>query len=36
MTRAKRRFIYFDDMKNSGTIDKPKDWKILLREDGAL
>ena len=36
MTRAKQRFIYFDDMKNSGTIAKPKDWKILLRGDVGL
>lgn len=36
MTRAKQRFIYFDDMKNSGTIAEPKDWKILLRGDEGL
>jgi ATP-dependent exoDNAse (exonuclease V) beta subunit len=36
MTRAKQRFIYFDDMKNSGTIAQPKDWKILLRGDEGL
>ena len=36
MTRAKQRFIYFDDRKNSGTIAEPKDWKILLRGGEGL
>lgn len=31
MTRAKRRFIFFDDFKNSGTLAAPKNWQALLR-----
>ena len=33
MTRAKKRFIYFDDKKNSGTVEAPKNWQALLRVD---
>ncbi|MCL1787007.1 MAG: UvrD-helicase domain-containing protein [Defluviitaleaceae bacterium] len=36
MTRAKNRFIYFDDMKDAGTMDRPKDWRMLLRGEGGL
>lgn len=31
LTRAKKRLIYFDDKKSSGTIAEPKNWQVLLR-----
>lgn len=36
MTRAKKRLIYFDDQKNSGTIAEPKNWQALLRGSGTI
>jgi ATP-dependent exoDNAse (exonuclease V) beta subunit len=36
MTRAKRRFIYFDDRKASGSLAEPKNWQILLRGEADI
>jgi len=33
MTRAKKRFVFFDDNKASGTVEEPKNWQALLRGD---
>ncbi|MEN3005452.1 UvrD-helicase domain-containing protein [Dehalobacterium formicoaceticum] len=35
LTRAKKRLIYFDDQKSSGTTAEPKNWQALLRGEGA-
>jgi ATP-dependent exoDNAse (exonuclease V) beta subunit len=33
MTRAKKRLVYFEDGGNAGTMQEPKNWAALLREE---